>query len=107
MNDIRAASPRLGIDLDAGDKFEGWLREAGFVNIQHEMFKLPMGPWPKDQRLKEIGYFHRAQFMQGLEGIAIGLYCRGKGWTMEEVQVMLINVRKDMSSKKIHGYWWL
>jgi hypothetical protein len=33
------------------------LEEAGYVNIQERVLKVPIGGWPKDRRLKEAGVF--------------------------------------------------
>jgi hypothetical protein len=30
-------------------KLEGWMRDAGFINIKYELFPVPLGPWPKDK----------------------------------------------------------
>ncbi|KAI9775202.1 MAG: hypothetical protein M1839_001390 [Geoglossum umbratile] len=32
-----------------GPKLEGWLKDAGFENVTHRQYKLPVGPWPRDK----------------------------------------------------------
>lgn len=34
-----------------GPKLEGWMKDAGFEDVQHEKYRLPIGPWPKDKHL--------------------------------------------------------
>jgi hypothetical protein len=42
---------RMGKDPGPGPKLNGWMEEAGFENIKHEVFNLPIGAWPKDKML--------------------------------------------------------
>lgn len=41
----------------------------------------------------------------GLEAISLGLFTRVLGWSREEVDVFLIDVRKDIKNTKIHCYY--
>ena len=45
------ASHDLGREPNPGPKLEGLLQDAGFVNVVHNDFRLPVGPWPKDKDL--------------------------------------------------------
>lgn len=99
------AAAKVGVDLRIPLKIEGLVRDAGFENVVCDPKKLPMGHWPKDQRLKTVGFCHREQFLQGLSGIAMGLLTRVMKWSREEVEVYLSQVRKDVNDRKVHGYW--
>lgn len=105
VEDITEAASSVGISLKIADKFLDLLEEAGFVNIEKKGFKLPMGPWLKDKCLKEVGLFHREQYLQGLHGIALGLLGRVSRWSHDEIQVCIAIVRKDIQNAAIHGYW--
>ena len=41
----------FGKDPEPGPKIEGLMKAAGFVDVYHERFRLPIGPWPKDKHL--------------------------------------------------------
>jgi trans-aconitate methyltransferase len=41
---------KLGKEPSPGPHLEDWMKEAGFVNVVHQKFKLPVGPWAKDKR---------------------------------------------------------
>ena len=41
---------------------------AGYQNIEECGFKVPLGTWPADRRLKEIGAWCAYSFLTGLEG---------------------------------------
>ncbi len=40
----------------------------------------------------------------GVEGLSMGLFTRVLGWSKAEVDVFLVDVRKDMKDTKIHSY---
>lgn len=99
------AASQVGVDLRVAPKLATVAREAGFENVKCEAMKLPMGPWARDRRLKMVGMCHREQFLQGLDGIVMGLFTRILQWTREEVEVYLTQVRSDIADRKCHGYW--
>jgi hypothetical protein len=43
--------------------------------------------------------------LSGLEAITMAIYTRILGWSKEEVDIFLIDVRKEMKDTKIHVYW--
>ena len=45
------ASRAFGRDPNPGPSLAGWMKDAGFEGVQHEKYRLPIGPWPKDQHL--------------------------------------------------------
>ncbi len=47
--------------------------EAGFKNIVLREFKLLIGPWPADLRLKEIRRFQLVAILKGIYGLTITL----------------------------------
>lgn len=53
---------------------------------------------------KKIGALYHMQTSEGLEGFTLRLFTKVLGWQIEEVQVLLAAVRKDMKNPKIHVY---
>ncbi|KAK0702274.1 hypothetical protein B0H67DRAFT_676427 [Lasiosphaeris hirsuta] len=47
---FHAASKRMGQTFEVidNDNYIVWMEEAGFRNIQSQIFKTPVGPWPAD-----------------------------------------------------------
>ncbi|OHE98933.1 hypothetical protein CORC01_05829 [Colletotrichum orchidophilum] len=43
--------------------------------------------------------------LTGLEGFSMAALARGHEWSRSEVEVFLIQVRKDIKDRSIHGYW--
>jgi len=104
--------------LSAGDKIGrtftptkngqhlAWLKEAGFTGAIHtKAYKVPLGTWPKDPKLKEIGMFNRASCEQGLEGFGIFLGTQVMGYSMEEMQVTFAKVREALANPTYHPYY--
>jgi hypothetical protein len=41
----------------------------------------------------------------GIQGLSLALFTRGLKWSVEELEVFLAEVRKDMRDRSIHSYW--
>ena len=57
----------------------------------------------KKQSQKTVGSFNLVQVEDGLEAFTLRLFTTVLGWQLEEVQVLLANVRKDIRDPKIHA----
>ena len=44
-------------------------------------------------------------FTSGLSAFSMAPFTRVLGWTKEEVEVFLVDVRREMNDRKIHAYW--
>ncbi|KAK0625571.1 Secondary metabolism regulator laeA [Lasiodiplodia hormozganensis] len=99
---FNAAAQSWGRDPSPGPKLEQWAKDAGFVNVRHEVFKLPIGGWPKDKRKKEAGLFNLIQVLDGLEGFTMRLFTDFLGWKEEEVKVFVAKARDNLKDRKIH-----
>jgi hypothetical protein len=40
-----------------------------------------------------------------LSGLSIAIFTHGLGWSTKELEVFLVEVRKDLKNSKIHSYW--
>ena len=81
------------------------MEEQGFVDVVEVVHKWPINTWPKDIELKELGMWNMENFLQVLQGSVMAAFTRAFGWSSEEVEVWLVNVRKDIQNRKIHAYW--
>ncbi|KAF6816658.1 methyltransferase domain-containing protein [Colletotrichum sojae] len=95
---------KFGIEKDAADSNPERVAAAGFVNQVHDVKKVPMGEWPKREDLRMIGAYCKAVLYDGLHAVTIGPLTRGLGWTAEEVDVFLVDVRKDLLDSSVHSY---
>jgi len=81
------------------------MEEAGFVNVEEHILKLPVGPWPRDPRLKKVGLFEMINMTEGMQGLTVMLWTRCLGWTAAEVELFLMDVRNEVKNRKIHCYY--
>ena len=101
-----AAAQKSGLTLKVSGEFlKKQMTEAGFKNIVVREFKLPVGDWPADPRLRDVGRFQLAAMLDGIHGLTIALWTRFLGWTAQEVEVFLAMVRPEFKSRHIHCYW--
>lgn len=103
---IEAAS-QSGRAFDLFDGIEDRLREAGFVDIRTHVAKWPLGPWPRDKKLKEAGTVNHQHWAVGMDGYAMFLLTKfglPTPWSMEEVQIYTAKLRKELSNSRFHIY---
>ncbi|GKT61750.1 methyltransferase domain-containing protein [Colletotrichum tofieldiae] len=91
--------------LDSCKFYKEQLAEAGFINITEKIYKWPSNPWPRDPKYKELGVWTYENLGNGLSGLSLALFTRALGWSKEELEVFLIDARKDMKDRSIHGWW--
>ncbi|KAK1451877.1 TAM domain methyltransferase [Colletotrichum melonis] len=103
-NLIEEGLGKFGFELYASETNPERLRVGGFVTQVHDVKKVPLGRWPKDDNLKTIGSYSQAVLFDGLQAITMGPLTRGLGWTPEEVEVLLMQVRKDLRNAAFHTY---
>ncbi|RSL45158.1 hypothetical protein CEP54_014390 [Fusarium duplospermum] len=82
------------------------LRKAGFVDIQEQKHKSPIGSWPKDEKLREIGQYAQLSMEQDFEGLILFMANVLGGWSREEIQVYVAHLRREIRSGKKHGWYW-
>ncbi|KAJ5371970.1 hypothetical protein N7517_003976 [Penicillium concentricum] len=100
-------SERAGRSLLTQETMRGAIEKAGFVDVHEKLYKIPLGPWPKDKVLKEAGQLQYAHWLAALEGWAMWLltkYGAPTPWTPEEVQVYLSKVRAELRNPRTHAY---
>ncbi|KAH6879809.1 S-adenosyl-L-methionine-dependent methyltransferase [Thelonectria olida] len=72
---------------------------AGFVSINTRTHKVPIGWWPKDEKLKNIGAFVGAGFLEALDGYAKKPLCQVLGWSPEDMEVFLVKMRNAIADR--------
>ncbi|EGY13471.1 hypothetical protein VDGD_00153 [Verticillium dahliae] len=104
FDDMNAASEIIHRPLSQAHLAKNWLAEVGFVDIHEKCYKIPLNGWAKDPRYKALGKLWEQNWMSGLSGWSMSLFTQVLGRTPEEVEVSLVDVRKDFSNPYIHAY---
>lgn len=80
------------------------MEKTGFEDINVITFKIPIGTWPASPVLKEAGANQLIGFLDGIQSLSLAIFTRILGWTQEEVDVFLMEVRNDFKKKKKYRY---
>ncbi|CZR60663.1 uncharacterized protein PAC_10559, partial [Phialocephala subalpina] len=94
-----------GFPLDAISKVPQMMKDAAFEATVAIPLKWPINPWPKDKHHKEIGLWALENFSWGCESMSLALFTRALGWSVEEVMVLMAQVRADLKNRRYHAYW--
>jgi SAM-dependent methyltransferase len=99
------ASIKLGRPVNSALQYKEQFAAAGFVDIVQTEFKWPLNQWPKGKKEKELGIWTRENFLKGSSAGIMMLLTKGLGWTAQEVEAFLVDVRKEITNPSIHAYW--
>ncbi|RMJ18073.1 hypothetical protein CDV36_002248 [Fusarium kuroshium] len=97
-------SAKFGKPIDCAPMWKAKMIAAGFENVQEEIRKMPLGAWPKDPKLKEIGKFQAIQEAQAIESYTPQIFSAVLGWSQEEIQVFMAKVKNEIKDPTIHLY---
>lgn len=107
-----AANEVMGRDVNVGQKLAGLFREAGFEDVQEVRNEIPLGPWPEDDRERELGQMQLENFLDGVEGYTLQLFQEAYDWSLDDVQHYLDdlrhylrNLQKDISNADLRVSW--
>jgi hypothetical protein len=99
------AGGRLGRDMLTPRKYKRWMEEAGFINVIEERYAIPGNAWPKGREHKTLGFWQMNNFLDGIHAVSMTMFTKGLGMRVEEVELLLVDVRKDIKNLGIHFYF--
>ncbi|KAK3353769.1 S-adenosyl-L-methionine-dependent methyltransferase [Lasiosphaeria hispida] len=79
------------------------MEAAGFVDLVVKEITIPFGSWPKNPRQKEIGLFSKLTMESDLEGYVLYMWAAVMGWSIEEIQVYISHLRRQIKDPKTHA----
>ncbi|KAF4341197.1 demethylmenaquinone methyltransferase [Fusarium beomiforme] len=88
----------------AEDLQRSGIEKAGFTDIKQWDSKVPLNPFPKDPKLKEIGQFGELFSTQDTEGLVL-FVASTLGWAPEQVHVYIAKFRKEIRDRRNHPYF--
>ncbi|KAG6074959.1 hypothetical protein E4U16_003676 [Claviceps sp. LM84 group G4] len=77
--------------------------EAGFIEKKVVRYKIPVGLWPKDPKLAEVGRFLKAALENDLQGYTQMLW-QTLQKPADEYHVWLATLRKAIRNPRVHSY---
>ncbi|KAK2734420.1 methyltransferase domain-containing protein [Colletotrichum kahawae] len=101
---LRGAGAKFGRNFVVASELKDLMIDVGFENVTLSKYKWPLGTWPKDPNFKELGMFNHENAMMAADGLAMAPLTRAYEWTRDEVEVFLVDVRKDLKNRAYHAY---
>lgn len=92
----------FGTDLGICEKMKDFMEQAGFQDIVEKTYKWPIGAWPKDTKLKELGVLVKVHAETALENWSIRPLSR-LGWTREQIDAVLEVPKRELRDPSIHA----
>ncbi|EDO05046.1 hypothetical protein SS1G_07531 [Sclerotinia sclerotiorum 1980 UF-70] len=99
------AGERTGQSMDICPTMSSKISQAGFINLHEKTYKMPLGEWSNDPKLRELGKWNLLQFDVGLEGFAVQLLTNTMEMSLPEVQLFCAQVRAAARDRRIHSYY--
>ncbi|PGH12432.1 hypothetical protein AJ79_04268 [Helicocarpus griseus UAMH5409] len=98
------AARKFGKEINVAHKLKQEAIDAGFVDVREEVMKVPIGPWAKDPKLKEIGRYFLELSTMGIEAYTLGFIGKILGWSQAECQVLAAKVKTELRNPRNHIY---
>ncbi|KAF8471771.1 putative TAM domain methyltransferase [Kalaharituber pfeilii] len=87
---------KIGRILQVAKHMKSWLENLGFLDVQEQRVIWPLGQWPKDPKLKELGKWGYIGACESLVPFALGLLTKMEGWTTQQVEDLAVRVKRDL-----------
>lgn len=88
------AGDKINRTFRVTEQMQSWPENAGFTNIKHEQYKVPLNPWPKDKNVKALGAYVGLYLDLSIEGFANFPMGEILGWQQAEVHTLAASFRK-------------
>ena len=90
--------------IRVANKLKRWYEAVGFVDVQEEVFYMPINPWPRDPRLKMLGRLWGKQLVDGMGAFSLRIFKEAFGWEQGRTESFLVDVKKAIQNTSYHGY---
>lgn len=81
------------------------MKEQGFTEVVHKSYRVPIGAWAKDRKLKQVGLLNWHYIDQSLDGFAVYPMGQVLGWSREEVSELVNRMRRAIRDVRSLSYY--
>lgn len=85
----------LGLDWQKSSKFDTYMKEQGFVDVQVNTFRVPYGEWPKDPKEKQAGRIMERDCLPRSFPWWNVILSKGVGWSEDKIN----NIQKELTAE--------
>ncbi|KIM99783.1 hypothetical protein OIDMADRAFT_200957 [Oidiodendron maius Zn] len=104
VDDIVEACIEVDRPMTFAASLKKWYMDAGFINVHEKVYKIPINGWPRIRKLKMLGQLWHANLSNGLAAFSYALLHRTKGMSQEEIEISLLDVRRDLADERVQIY---
>jgi ubiquinone/menaquinone biosynthesis C-methylase UbiE len=97
-------SERIGSSGHEVRNWKQYLEEAGFVDVQQRIFRIPTNPWPKDPTLKKIGAFELLHYRDNIANVFARGYSQILGGDPAYFELLMARARKEVANRDMHSW---
>lgn len=101
------ATARSYRPLAYNEETRSMLERQGFVEIQEQIIKIPLNPWPADPHLQDVGRWYNLGLTQGLEALTMAPLSRMSNWKLDRIDKLVTDVKREICSKRHHIYSYM
>ncbi|KAK7986931.1 hypothetical protein PG996_006459 [Apiospora saccharicola] len=101
---FQQAFRRIGCDTSLAANLDGPLKDAGFVNVQCVVKKIPVGQWARDKKLRLAGWYLRTAIQEVLPALC-GKPLAVLGLNEVERELWRAAAVRAISDDSVHRYW--
>ncbi|CRG92782.1 hypothetical protein PISL3812_09849 [Talaromyces islandicus] len=98
------ASQMFGKSFDDVSGMKKAMQDAGFVDVQEEVYKIPLGNWPANPMLKTLGRSALNAAQQSLEPYFLALGARILGESAADTRKVTRALKQEISKSPLHLY---
>ncbi|CCF46107.1 TAM domain methyltransferase [Colletotrichum higginsianum] len=99
------ATNQIGRPINVPSTFKQMLEDAGFVDVEERVVTWSFNPWPKDPKLRDIGFWAQETALAGIGAVSMALFTRVLDWSPEEAWVFCAEVRNEHKKVGVHAYY--
>ncbi|KAK3493611.1 S-adenosyl-L-methionine-dependent methyltransferase [Neurospora crassa] len=98
------AFAKFNMNITMPKTLRRYLADAGFVNIQCVVKKVPIGVWAKDKTLRLVGMYQKMAILEIMEALA-GRPFDALGLDPVQREMILMEARKGLDNPRVHRYF--
>jgi hypothetical protein len=66
---------------------------------------MPIGPWPKDEQMRDCGLHGLVNLLDGLHGLSAKIFCELLEYDEERLERLLLDCRRELCRRDVHSYY--
>ncbi|KAH8896217.1 S-adenosyl-L-methionine-dependent methyltransferase [Thozetella sp. PMI_491] len=101
---IPIAMAKFGTTFNAGENLREPLENAGFVNVNCKVLKVPFGPWPRNKTMRLIAHYCLLMMVDLMSAMAVKPFKKLETLNEVEIELLLAAAKKGIVDPKQHGY---